>query len=660
MKQSLRDAVLNNRLKAPVQHGYSPSAWDRALAALDSPTDEDRRIHEAALFFGEQLESLRQQLGAVPPPSGPLRDRLRRAIGFVNRESLAVAHRAAIPDDSDPIRLNDIIEREVSLAGGVNRATVEQALEGLVNSLRFELFTLKGFGKVDTSSGGRRGEDQVRAVILRANLAIAYHLLEDEWLDCLYHGWAVERVGTSLTEIHPANPSRAINFAVALYRDAALNLEIVSRAVHMLRTDPTRLTRRNWRGVSRVRMGKHVQYLAIDIPEELAASILIDRMLAAEPDLDPFATEPLTALNGLTPLELLEVWTALVPLAHELDGRVSGQERIRNLKQLEQYAAVHDGGGLVSALHRCTGLPMEKCGLALKQMTWRNVRDSLWHRPFVELGTPREVAIVLPALRSPNLRRSIEYWLSEGGSELSARGAYEQYVRDAVHDALRQNQRLAGAAGSLLRKAQPHDPGIGDIDLLLWIRSTVLVGEVKCLIRPGTGHEWFKYEGRIEEAVDQARRKADYVRRNPGWLDQLAPESVPSDPGNRTIVPCVVLNSPLGTLRVIRDVPVVDMYILSQYLEAGFSAKHTSVQDEATAERIHFYSDSGGAAAHLPGYLRDPDHLRHYRRSVEWGQQFQPDFTGGDAQVVRRYPVIRVPPFLNREDVVGDTPSGNS
>jgi hypothetical protein len=74
------------------------------------------------------------------------------------------------------------------------------------------------------------------------------------------------------------------------------------------------------------------------------------------------------------------------------------------------------------------------------------------------------------------------------------------------------------------------------------------MGEIKCLLRPATAHERFQYNERIEEAAIQASRKAEVVQKNARWLSSITDESINSE-NSRTVVPFVLLNSPLGALK---------------------------------------------------------------------------------------------------------------
>lgn len=636
MSKSLRSLVLKGRLKAPVQRGYVPADWDKALA-LGQPTEEDRRLHFAARFFGDQLAGIRRKLVAAPPPSGSLSSSVRRAIGFVNRETLT-AEKNALEGLPSVAWVDELVQKKIELAGGLNTATADQIVEGVVDGLRFELSSI--LEHPPSPRERLHDAEEIQRIILRANLSNFYHILEEQWLDCLHLGWEVQKLDASVTLITPVDNAAAINWAISQHRAQVLDYEIAERSARMLMNlddNPLGQTL----GIVTQGSGKRQKYAVSSLTEGQAIQIHAARMLAAEPDLEPFTKTRL--MTGLTPAEMLQIWSALAPLAHDLANKVPLDERIIRVGQLEQFAPVQDEMGLLSALQRSTGLSRKLCAAALEQLIWRDSRDSLWHRPFVRLKRAKQLFVVIPALKFPNLRRSIEYWFNEGGGDLSERGEwYESHVREEIAQGIGANRVLQKRAGVLLRSVEPPDDSVGDLDLVFWIGKTVVIGEVKCLLRPATSHDWFKYEVRIHEAVQQVTRKAAYVRENRDWFQsKLGEEGVEIDSGF-TVVPCVILNSPVGSLRIAGSVPIVDVYVLSRYLEEGFAIMHASLADEATGEKIRLYNDAQEAEERLEEFLLEPLNLRPYRQSVKWEVRVQPDFAHDLGLVFYKFPGVEV------------------
>jgi hypothetical protein len=625
----LRDLVKRGTLKTPVQRDFDEAAWDTAFAAIAEPSIDDRRLHASARFFAHQLAALRRTLSAHPPPQGTPTDRIRRAVGLVNREYLTVAQTV----DARPIAtsVHDVIQTEVSLRGG-NTVGAAQLVETIVDALRFELDALR------TTASGQRTDDSdaLRVLSVRLNLAVFYHILEEQWLDCLLRGWAVLEQESN-TAIVPLDTAAATDYVVGEYREQALIVELMARSEPLVRQF---VEERELRGVARQRgRRRHIEYDTVVVSRKVAQHVALGRVIAGEPDLRPHLAMPIDSHTGLTCFDMLNIWSALAPLADADAANMPVDRSITRLNEIEQCAPQHDLRTLAPALSRCTGVHIVRVRRALELLTWRTSRDSLWQRPFVPLDNMGKVAIVVAALSLPNLRRSIEYWLSSGTVDLSVRGQpFEQYVRDELREDVASNARLRTCR---VRRdpATPDDRSVGDIDLLVGVGAAVLVGEVKCLVRPATSYEWFQFEDRIAEAVVQAQRKAAYVARNVPWVSR---QGVHDGERVASIVPCVVINSALGALRVVDNVAVVDAYILHRFFGAGYGSEPSTLKAEADAPRVYFYADDEEAGAKLEPFLNSPDHLRSFRESIQMDTRPQPDFVDLSRYVVYVYPVVRV------------------
>ena len=639
MAESLRTLVLKGRLKTPVQQGFLAEAWDTALRAIASPSDEDLRIYQVAKFIGEQSQALRQRLKSTPPPTGSLVNMVRRAIGCVNREFLLVLNNTASMDTDGPIYVSDIIQKELELSGGINTATPQELIESAVDGLRFEIAAL-GSGKIESVELPKN--QTVRRIFLRGNLSVFYHILEEEWLDGLHHGWMIDTTLDGYSLFFPSNRESAIDLSVGQYRDNALIAESAGRAIHALKTDPRLQGRGKFSGVVRIGAGKKKTYKSIEMSDELSTEVFTAMLLAADPDLVPFSTVPLPNLGYMTARELLDVWAALIQLAQDIGTRMPFNEEINHINQLERFAPLENAPSLIVALAKSTGLPKQKCAIAIDLFTWRDVRDGLWHRPLVKVGEHGDLIVILPVLKSANLRRSIEYWLSEGGLDLAERGdAYENYVRREISGAIDANTMLSSHSGVVKIPIRPSDSSIGDIDLLFWIGTTICIGEIKCLLRPGTSHERFQYNDRIYDAANQVKRKAAYLIDN--LIVLCSAYNIPINPASDvTVVPIVILNSPIGATRMVQEIPVLDIYILKRYLDRGFAIMYASAEDDSAGIRVPFYDDAAQAASNLGEYLKDPVHIRVYRESVEWKTQQQPDFVRENSHVLRIFPNVRV------------------
>ncbi|WP_224248957.1 hypothetical protein [Hyalangium gracile] len=639
MQKTLRTRVLEGDLKGPSQKGFEPEQWLSALRAIPSPSLEDLRLFAAALWFDSQFEGLRAYFEATPVPPGRPDQIIRRAVGLVNRECLTVAETVQrnLAATRGTITQRDIVESRISLAGNVNVAPAEATVEGTVDGLRFELAALTA-STPRTFANELDGLGQLRQMFLRLNFTIAYHGLEEDWMECLHHDLAVEMPEDQPTQLVPRDLERASARALGLDRETMLVQEMMQHGIEGLRKLPRVLDAILRRKAIRFRKLSGKVHVG-ETTEDMAVQIHLWRMVASEPDLDPHAKEPLESLGGVTLLEMLEAWAALVPLTMDIASRMP-RIPLTHPAQFEELAPLIPVRALVAALAKATGLADERCRTIIDALTWRTVRDSLWFRPLVSVG-PEHRVIVLAALQSPNLRRSLEYWMSEGGWDLGKRGtSYEDHVRASLAKKIKGKPHW-NFSGVVPHKLQPPDSSVGDLDLVVWIGNKILVGEIKCFRRPATSHEWFLHEERIRDAVKQLQGKVKYVRENPAWLaDEVNKVGGNVDPAAVSIECCVVLNSALGSLQIIDEVPIVDTYILNRYFNEGRGEILVSTEPVKT-KTVAFYNSQDEAAEKLGDYLRQPPHLSFYKKLVTLDERRQLDFTKPGQWVSRRYAILR-------------------
>src|SRR5690606_25257366 len=112
----------------------------------------------------------------------------------------------------------------------------------------------------------------------------------------------------------------------------------------------------------------------------------------------------------------------------------------------------------------------------------------LWHRPIIQLPGRSGVLIATAVLQSANLIYVLERLFKatrlDAALEKGSLGlAYEDRVRSKFGQALSRNQTLSDArvAPTAITRKAPDDE---EIDLVLRVETLIIVGEIKCFVRP--------------------------------------------------------------------------------------------------------------------------------------------------------------------------------
>lgn len=206
--------------------------------------------------------------------------------------------------------------------------------------------------------------------------------------------------------------------------------------------------------------------------------------------------------------------------------------------------------------------------------------------------------------------------MNVGGLDMDRRGeAFETHVREI----LGRSNRLASfelVPRSITLEANGVEE---EIDLIVRVGKTILIGEVKCSIHPTEPMEVHNYfHSRLYPGADQAFRKAEFVKENFGaFLSKVGFEEI--DEGNHRVVPVVVTNLSLGVGHSFNGVPVVDLFVLQKYIGDGV-VEHNIYLDEhgnsIAQSRERLYTSEEEAERAIESYLKDPPQLRHYKSGL--------------------------------------------
>lgn len=618
---SLRNKVIKKVLKAPTQHGFSEEKWKTAFTSIPNPTEQDKALLNSALLLGSQLAKLRSELVNHQLPAGPVATQLRRAIALANRECLTAQDfffKQQPPEISEnTVLVNSILESRANLAGGLNSATLPDIVEGMVDGLRFELFDINS--QNTTKKHYNNELDALKIISMRANLAIMYCALEEQWLNCLHCGYTAEIVNCVLVICPKFDEDRIKNRCIGHYRQGLLEAEHVQRFINVI----TKINHGVMYGVRFRKTHGKIKLSIDEISNDLYNELLIYETAAMEPDIEPYFSLPLKRLGGITCNQMLSIWKWIASICPDIADSCKWNSHIKTLADLETLAPIINRQKLIDVLAGAPqlGLSKKEITCAISNLTWRNVRDSIWHRPLIPTGSENQLCVVLSALQAPNLKRSVEYWLQEGGFDLDRRGTdYESSLRKKIKHGISKNQMLSGFVNENSIMIKNHSAS-EEIDLIIVLEKTILVGEIKCLLRPATAHELFQFEERISEGAIQAKRKAKFISENKqGFLEQLGEIGLTKlDPDDEyNIQPCLIINTPIGSLRTINDVPVVDEYILYRYFTHGYASMFGTIENEKNAFKAYFYKNKYEAADNLKKYLHNPDHLVHLKAGFKW------------------------------------------
>ena len=479
-------------------------------------------------------------------------------------------------------------------------------VERIIDGMRYPLANV---AKKIPPADAPAWEDMRRGMSNAVNVGVQYHNFESMWLECLWSNHEVLPL-QGLNVFRPSDPAQEAQRVVGRTRREALVGEIVAHSFQIWRKGPPpemlALARRA-RVSGTERRGKTTA-LTIGIDESvLPPQAMVLRAAATEFYDEPLLLEPLPAYSGLSASDLLNAWEVWQPLAELLRTRMPDIPRAKTKNQLRQFSPTFEKTELAQAVVTALGFDPSEASAAVAALTFPNdPRSDLWYYPFVEAGRGR-VTVLLDVLESPNLLRSIEHWLGSGGLDLDERGPlFETWVRSELGFVCDlPDTQILDRTFELTEEGDYEE-----IDLFLKIHTTIVVGEVKCTLRPANPIAEHRYAEVLEGAAEQARRKANLIHKHRETvLKQLGWDTVKQS--EIRVQPIVLTNLPNGLGRQFDGVPVVDLISFGAFLGKGTVRREVVLTDdgEKGGERTSLVAEGENLDVALERFLRDPPQL---------------------------------------------------
>ncbi len=293
-------------------------------------------------------------------------------------------------------------------------------------------------------------------------------------------------------------------------------------------------------------------------------------------------------------------------------------------------ACAFDRGQIVDLLSSALAVDRETASACVEEMSvdpFGSLNSvftlGLWHRPLVRSRDGATIMIAAGALVWGSPIRRVERWLQRkaGKNDLSKTSTgkrHEKALQGALTERIERNALLANVAKGV--SFVPGKKADEEIDLLIRIGSTIIVGEIKCLLSPAEPIDRADYVRKLEDACAQASRKAGSLRIDPSPLIAR----FGADAGECRLVPLVIVNQSNGVEWEYDDCAITDARFLKLFCGGGsfvFGGKlHSDPGKDPELFERTIYEDATGAEAAIPGiFLRMPG-MDPFRDSVAWGQ----------------------------------------
>jgi hypothetical protein len=632
----LFDRVRKGELPHPTSGGFDAQRWIDAMEQLKDKKPRDMALATSAVHYGIEIASLRAAHAAALVEQMSRSGGLRLLAALANQQYLTLMGKVTAAnkarDRDEPLHLEQLDRAPVMNVGGQGMTGDDHATS-LVDALPHWLHHIMALpDDAACTTPDKPGQVAAKA-IMTCSIERA---LRDLWMEALWSGHRLtSENGTMLHQ--PADlPSAERWFIWELRHQALLAQEMfIDMGAHIVAAGQLApaapVLERTVRKIYRGRGGKRRFRLGA-----VTGHKPIDRIRVSEHDaLDRlytglFLSEPLPALSphDIDCRLLNRAWWLVADLVRML-GEQAGKPIFNDDRGVGRFAFAIGRDELQELVAEALAIAGERAGAIVDFLTIDpNDGKSLfgrgfWPAPFLpDPARGRLYLLAAPLLVGSPLRR-VEAWLERGGltdrAGLKGRGKpFEDFVRASVRDALAGNALLSDhtvAPHALKRKGSSEE-----VDLLIRIGGTLLVGEVKCFLSPSEPLERYNYLKNVEGAVLQAKAKADWVDQNRDEVAALVGISDAEAAKALKLVPLVVTNHGLGLGLELDGVTVTDLHYLKLLMGHGQYQGDTMFKRAVgTAhQNVLLYSDQADFEERVAEIFGDPPPLRRYQGKIEW------------------------------------------
>ncbi|WP_417822672.1 hypothetical protein [Thalassospira lucentensis] len=337
--------------------------------------------------------------------------------------------------------------------------------------------------------------------------------------------------------------------------------------------------------------------------------------------------------------DALEVMKHLSIFSFQLLEMLPKNPEVWTIKKLIKFCPIIDKKSLVDKLSIVTETSTKKTQEILDFLTASNSsKDDLWCHPIIKIDD-ESYAPLIAALHAPVIARLVEHWLVKRDVKLDKKGTqFEKNIIRDLEDKIQShpmNSIISKPVGKEFKlKSQKEE-----IDLILKIGNTILIGECKSIITTDSEISSARTKETLEYASRQVLRKRDFILNNKkDFLKKIGWETKEID--SIEILPCVINSNMIFSGHTLNGVPVIDQKIISHY----FSACTTPIISRKTKnnkiEHLAFYelyNDETTFEKNLKTYLNHPPQLVDDENSFEYTTQCMPFIKDSSNKIIYKF-----------------------
>jgi hypothetical protein len=630
---SFFDSVRRNEISRPNQKRFDPQLW-----AIDSSYLEDentKNLKLSGLWFSEAFSKIRDQLGFASDKTISRRNKLLALVAHANMNAMmyqgAVEELSASSESlSDEEASNKMIFPELIDAQGVAHS-IDEVAQIDIDALHLPMQVVLSDRKANNLSNSQVVD--LARVARDYSLGSFYKLLEEHWEDCLWNGYQIELTDRGVT-FFPGNEFSAKWKVITQYRRNVLT--------HAVSFDRLASFYRLYRNMSHQQLGiprpivaqmtlnATTRYILAseDIVDEDSSASYMILAEALEPYYEQYISFRSPSMGGGI-LDIIRCWAVLSSLARLLMRSPFADSDSENGDELliSICAREIDKTSLVLAVSESLNISLDFASKLVDFFVFDyektdQEKNELWTQPLISLNNDKLLVLYTPLLWGTT-QRNVNIWLRQIGARLDVRGySFEDYLRDLIERKINDSPLKSSISflhGNLkFNLPDGAELPYEDIDFVMLLGGTLIVGEIKCFLQPSDTFDTFKHRTKVIDACSQLKRKIANISRYESLFRKQCEMRGIVLPSNLKIQPLVLLNGPAHCGVPYGEFPIVDISILATFLSGVVRQRITStIRDGVISEEtLSLYTGVGDAEARLQNYLLNPPQLSYINDAI--------------------------------------------
>lgn len=630
-------SLRSGKLPHPTQGAFDPTAWAQAAKQLKEPNHRDLALLHAALRYGHELSSLRT-FATDKMAKGITKGRAVRLLSaLANQQFLTL--RNSMREQTrkllrrGPMHMEQLAQQPVE-AIALQELNADDHVTSLVDSLPHWLFHI--WASLDDATAAT--PSNVIGFGARA-LAISSieHGFRDLWQGVLWLGHDVSARGDVLVD-SPTDRKLAEMWFIWHLRQqslAAWEQHVDAGAAVMVGT----------RNLSPVKVVVDKTVVKLKRRANGRRGFIIgttdsrsswQRVHAAERDMlerqytGLFLDEPLPKFSDqfLTCRDLCKAWWVISDLARLIVSDL-GAPIFNDDRGTGKFSIPIESDDIEYIISDCLAIDAQKSKSIVDMLTASPSNTNhlfskgIWSTPLLPAPTGTRRHILLAPLLVGSPTRRVEDWLERGGvsdqSGLKGRGKpFENYARKELREAISSNSKFK--IGSIFPESLKRKGSSEEIDLILMVGKTIIIGEIKCFTQPSEALEKYNYLNAVNLATKQANAKLSWAMDNKEIIANKLEIFDQKHIDSLKFLGLVVLNQSFGLGLSRNGIPVVDLHYLKLIIGSHEYQGETWFEKDKGMrfKTIKLYHDQDDFELKISTLLQNPPPLERYASTIGW------------------------------------------